>query len=142
MHRICTWSLTLFVLLGCNRTDFRSRFEPGEREVLERATVYHLADGVFIEERRSGSNVHYLIESTVAGYRLTAEGLDVKLKGEQAGTYSTTPAPQGFVAAWITEVPGEGPGVTRFQINEAALARLLQDFSATTTIRDFYDLKQ
>ena len=83
-----------------------------------------------------------LIESTVADYELTTEGLDIELEGEKAGTYSTTPAPEGYVAAWITEVPDEGPGLTRFQIDDATLAELLQELTATTTVQDICNLKQ
>jgi hypothetical protein len=83
-----------------------------------------------------------LIESTVADYALTARGLDIVLEGENAGTYSTTPAPQGYVAAWITEVEGEGPGGTRFQIDDAALAELIEKLTEATTVQDIYRLKQ
>ena len=114
----------------------------GELEAIGDAKVYHLADGVMIEERKNGIKVYYLIESTVADYELTAEGLDIKLEGEKAGTYSTTPAPEGYIAAWITLVPVDGPEVTRFHVDEATLAELLQNLTAGMTVRDVYNLKQ
>ena len=142
MNRFSLLALTTLLLVGCERADFRNGYSPGELEVIDDAKVYHLADGVFIEQSRNGNNVYYLIESTVADYELTAEGLDIKLNGEKAGTYSTSPAPEGYVAAWITEVPGDGPGITRFQIDDATLAELLQNLTAATTVRDIYNLKQ
>jgi hypothetical protein len=78
----------------------------------------------------------------VADYELAAEGLDIELQGKQAGSYSTTPAPEGYVAAWITEVPDDGPGVTRFQIDEATIGEFLKGLNASTTVRDVYGLKQ
>jgi hypothetical protein len=64
------------------------------------------------------------------------------LEGEKAGTYSTTPAPQGYVAAWITEVEGDGPGVTRFQIDDATIGEFLEGINGSTTVRDVYKLKR
>lgn len=142
VNRFSLLAFTTLFLFGCERADFRNGYSPGEVEVIDNAQVFHLADGVFIEERKSGSIVYYLIESTVADYELTKEGLDIELEGEKAGTYSTTPAPEGYVAAWITEVPDEGPGLTRFQIDDATLAELLQELTATTTVQDIYNLKQ
>ena len=142
MDRCSLLTLTTLLLLGCGRADFRNGYRPGELEIVDYANVYHLADGVFIEERRMGSNVYYLIESTVADYELTAAGLAIELEGEMAGTYSTVPAPEGYVAAWITEVPGEPPGVTRFQMDDATRAALLQKVDATMTVREIHSLKQ
>jgi hypothetical protein len=142
MNRLFLLALTTLLLLGCDTTDFRNGYSPGELEVIGDAKVYHLADGVLIEERKNASKVYYLIESTVADYELTAEGLDIELQGEKAGTYSTTPATEGYISAWITEVPADGPGVTRFQVDEATLAELLQNLTAAMTVRDIYNLKQ
>ena len=142
MYRLSILALTTLLLLGCNRDSFRNGHGPGELEVIQDAKVYHLADGVFIAQRKNGSNVYYLIESTVADYELTAEGLDIELEGEKAGRGSITPAPEGHVAAWLTEIPADGPGVTRFKVDDTRLAELLQNFTATMTARDIYDLKQ
>lgn len=142
MNRFSLFALAAFLALGCERADFRNGYSPGELEAIGDAMVYHLADGVMIEERKNGIKVYYLIESTVADYELTAEGLDIKLEGEKAGTYSTTPAPEGYIAAWITLVPVDGPEVTRFHVDEATLAELLQNLTAGMTVRDVYNLKQ
>jgi hypothetical protein len=142
INRFCLLALAILVLLGCDRADFRSGFVPGEVETIDNAKVYHLADGVFIAQRKDGSNVYYLIESTVADYELTAEGLDIKLDDEKATRGSITPAPEGYVAAWLTEIPPDGPGVTRLKVDDTRLAELLQDLTATTTARDIYNLKQ
>ena len=142
MNRFSLFALAALVAFGCERADFRNGYSPGELEVIGDAKVYHLTDGVMIEERRNGSKVYYLIESTVADYELTAEGLNIRLEGEMAGTYSTPPAPEGYVAAWITLVPADGPGVTRFQVDEATLAELIQKFAAAVTVRDVYSLKK
>ena len=142
MKRFSLLVLTILLLLGCDRADFRNGYSPGEVETIGNAKVYHLADGVFIAERQNGSTCYYLIESTVADYRLTAQGLDVVLEGENAGTYSTTPAPRGYVAAWLTEVEGEGPGVTRFQINDAKVTDLIGKLTASTKVQDIYRLKK
>lgn len=142
MIRFSLFAFTTLFLLGCDRADLRNGSSPGEVEVIENGKVFHLADGVFIEETKNGGNVYYLIESSVVDYDLTAEGLDIELEGEKAGIYSTTPAPQGYVAAWITLVPGEGPEVTRFRIEDEILAKLLREFTAATTVRDIYNLKQ
>ena len=85
--------------------------------------------------------VYYLLESTVADYELTAEGLDVELEGDKAGTYSTTPAPEGYVAAWISEIEGDGPGVTRFQIDDATIGKFLDGINGSTTVLDVYHLR-
>jgi hypothetical protein len=111
-------------------------------ETVDNAKVYHLADGVFVVERKKGGTVYYLIEATVADYELTANGLDVMLEGRMAGTYSTTPAPEGYVAAWITEVGGDGPGVTRFQIDDATIGEFLAGINGSTTVRNVYQLKK
>jgi hypothetical protein len=140
MHRFALFAL-LALLLGCARADFRNGYSPGDVETVNNAEVYHLADGVFVVERRNGRPCYYLIESSVADYELTAEGLDIVLEGEMAGTYSTTPAPQGYVAAWITEVEGEGPGVTRFQIEDATIGEFLEGIHSATTVRDVYRLR-
>lgn len=142
MHRLSLLALTVLVLIGCDRAEFRNGYSPGEVEAIDNAKVFHLADGVFIEERQNGSIRYYLIESTVADYELTAQGLDIVLEGENAGTYSTTPAPQGYVAAWITEVQGESPGVTRFQIADATVADLIGKLIESTTVQDIYRLKK
>ena len=142
MNRFYLLALATLLLIGCDGTGFRNGYSPGELEVIGDAKVYHLADGVLIEERKNGIKVYYLIESTVADYQLTAEGLDIELEGEKAETYSTTPAPEGYVAAWITEVPGDGPGVTRFQVENATLAELLQNLTAAVTVREIYNLKK
>lgn len=142
MSRILLLAFTALLVLGCERANFRNGFSPGELEVIGDATVYHLADGVLVEQRRNEQKRYYLIESTAADYRLTAEGLEIELEGKHAGTYSTTSAPEGYIAAWITEVPGDGPGATRFQVDDATLAELLQGSTATTTVRDVYHLKQ
>lgn len=142
MTRISFLALASLLLLGCDRHDFRNGHKPGEVEVVRAARVYHLADGVFIEERKGGSTVHYLIEDTAADYELTATGLDVVMVGDHAATYSTTPAPAGYVAAWITLIPADGLEITRFEIDPAVLAGLLKKFSAATTVRDIYNLKK
>jgi hypothetical protein len=142
MNRISHLALITLFLLGCDRTDFRNGYSPGELEVIGDAKVYHLSDGVFIEERTNVSKIYYLIESTVADYELTAEGLDVELDGDMAGTHSTTPAPGGYVAACITKVPGDGPEFTRFKVDDASLAELLQNHTAAMKVRDIYTLKQ
>ena len=140
--RFSLLALIILVLLGCDRADFRNGFSPGEVETIDNAKVYHLADGVFIEARKNGSICYYLIESTVADYELTAQGLDIVLEGEKAGTYSTTPAPQGYVAAWITLIAGEGPEATRFSIDDAKVADFIKNLSDSTTVQDLYRLKQ
>ena len=140
--RSCVLALAILALLGCDRTDFRNGYAPGEVETLDNAKVFHLTDGVFVVERKNGSTCYYLIESTVADYELTAQGLDIELKGEKAGTYSTTPAPQGCVAAWITEIEGDGPGMTRFQVDEATIDEFLKGIDGSTTVQDIYRLKQ
>lgn len=142
MARISLIALTTLFWLGCGGADFRNGYRPGDIETTSTAKVYHLADGVFIVERKSEESAYYLVESTVADYQLTSRGLDIDLEGENAGTYSTAAAPEGYVAAWITEVSGEGPGVTRFEINDATLEELLQNFTAATTVSEIYDLKQ
>ena len=142
MYRFPLLTLFALLLLGCARADFRNGYSPGDVETVDNAKVYHLADGVFVVERKNGSTRYYLIESTVADYELTAQGLDIELKGEKAGTYSTTPAPQGCVAAWITEVEGDGPGVTRFQVDEATIDEFLKGIDGSTTVQDIYRLKQ
>ena len=142
INRFCLLALAILVLLGCDRADFRNGFAPGEVATIDNAKVYHLADGVFIAQTKDGSNIYYLIESTVADYELTAEGLDIKLDDEKATRGSITPAPEGYVAAWLTEIPADGPGVTRFQVDDTRLAGLLQNLTATTTARDIYNLKQ
>lgn len=134
--------LLLLLLPACDRAGLRNGHRPGDVEVTDQARIFHLADAVFIEERRIEGKVHFLIESTVADYQLTEKGLDVELEGDMAGTYSTTPAPQGYVAAWITRIPGEGPELTRFQLDDATLAALPEDLTAATTVQDIYDLKQ
>lgn len=142
MNRISAIGLTTLLLLGCDRDDFRNGYRPGELEVVGDAKVFHLSDGVFIEERINGGKNFYLIESTVADYELTAKGLDVELDGGTAGTYSTTPAPKGYVAAWITQFPDEGPEVTRFKVDDVTLAELLQSLTGAMKVRDIYNLKQ
>ena len=142
INRFCLLALAILVLLGCDRADFRKGFAPGEVATIDNAKVYHLADGVFIAQTKDGSNIYFLIESTVADYELTAEGLDIKLDDEKATRCSITPAPEGYVAAWLTEIPADGPGVTRFQVDDTRLAGLLQNLTATTTARDIYNLKQ
>jgi hypothetical protein len=142
LTRLCFLALAILVLLGCDRVDFRNGYAPGEVETIDNAKVYHLADGVFVAESKNGSTCYYLIESTVADYKLTAEGLDIVLEGEKAGTYSTTPAPQGYVAAWITEVEGDGPGVTRLQIEDATIGEFLKGINESTTVQDVYRLKR
>lgn len=129
------------LFFACERPDFRNNYSPGEVEQVGSAKVFHLADGVFIEEKKQEGNIYYLIESTVNNYKLTEEGLDIELTGDKAGTYSTTPAPQGFVAAWLIEVPGDGPGLTRFQVENAKLAGLFQELTPATTVKDIYNLK-
>ncbi|MCS7468993.1 hypothetical protein NZK35_20260 [Stieleria sp. ICT_E10.1] len=142
MNRFSLFAFVALLALGCEKADFRNGYRPGELEVIGDAMVYHLADGVMIEESRNGSKVYYLIESTVADYELTAEGLEIELEGEKAGTYSTTPAPEGDVAAWITLVAGDGPELTRFHVDAATLAELTQNLAAEMTVRDVYSLKQ
>ena len=142
MDRLLILALTTLLLLGCNRDSFRNGHRPGEVEVILDAKVYHLADGVFIAQRKNGSNVYYLIESTVADYEFTAEGLDIKLDDGKATRGSIPPAPEGYVAAWLREIPSDGPGVTRFKVDDTRLAEMLQNFTATMTARDIYDLKQ
>ena len=142
MNRFFLLALTILVLLGCDRADFRNGYSPGEVETIGNTKVYHLADGVFIAERKNGSTCYYLIESTVADYELTAQGLDIELEGENAGTYSATPAPRGYVVAWVTEVESEGPGVTRFQINDATVTDLIGKLTASTKVQDIYRLKK
>lgn len=134
MKKFCLLAFANLFLLGCSRTDFRNGHSPGEVEEIDNGKVFHLADGVLIKERRNGDFVYFLIESTVLDYELTEDGLDIEVEGELAGTYSTTPAPQGFVAAWVTEVPGGGFGVTRYRIDEAAIAEVLENLTATTSI--------
>lgn len=128
-------AVTVLVVAGCDRSDFRNGYSPGDVETSEAARVYHLADGVLIQESQNGRNCYYLIESTVADWELTARGLDIVLEGEKAGTYSTTPAPQGYVAAWITEVEGDGPGVTRFHVDEATLVEVIGKLEVDPNIR-------
>ncbi len=142
MCRLSILALATLILLGCSRDDFRNGHGPGELEVTRDAKVYHLADGVFIAATKNGSNVHYLIESTVADYELTAKGVDIKLDDEKATRGSIPSAPEGYVAAWLTEIPTDGPGVTRFKVDDTRLGELLQNLTATTTARDIYDLKQ
>ena len=142
MYRLAILALSTLLLLGCNRDSCRNGHGPGDLEVIQDAKVYHLADGVFIAQRKNGSNVYYLIESTVTDYELTAEGLDIRLDDEKATRGSITPAPEGYVAAWLTEIPADGPGVTRFKVDDTRLAELLQNLTATMTARDIYDLKQ
>ena len=142
MIRLSLFAFTTLFLLGCDRADFRNGHSPGEIELIDNGRVFHLADGVFIEEKKTEGSVYYLIESTVVDYDLTKAGLDIELGGDKAGSYSTTPAPQGYVAAWISLVPGEGPELTRFRIEDEILAKLLRDFTAATKVRDIYKLKQ
>ena len=142
MSRLSILTLATLIMLGCSRNGFRNGHVPGELEVTRDAKVYHLADGVFIAATKNDSNVYYLIESTVADYELTAKGLEIKLDDEKETRGSIPPAPEGYVAAWLTEIPTDGPGVTRFKIDETRLAELLQEFTATTTARDIYELKQ
>lgn len=104
--------------------------------------VFHLADGVLVEERRDGVVHYYLIESTVADYQLTSQGLDVVFEGDISGTFSTEPAPEGYVAAWITQAQDKNPGVTRFKIDDEAIAEFIATISASTTIQDLYNLKE
>ena len=53
MIRFCALlELAILVLLGCDRADFRKGCAPGEVETVDNATVYHLADGVFVVVRK------------------------------------------------------------------------------------------
>ncbi len=142
MNRFPLLMLSALLLFGCARDGFRNGYSPGDVETVDNAEIYHLADGVLVVARQNGSTCYYLIESTVADYDLTANGLDVILEGDKAATYSTKPAPAGYVAAWITEVEGDGPGVTRFQIEDATISEFLKGITGSTTVRDLYSLKQ
>jgi hypothetical protein len=143
MTRFCVLlALAILVLLGCDRADFRKGYAAGEVQTVDNATFYHLADGVFVVERKNGSTFYYLIESTVADYELTAGGLDIKLEGQKEGRYTIAPAPEGYVAAWFTEIPVDGPGVTRFQIDDATIDKFLAAIDGSTTVRDVYQLRQ
>lgn len=142
MKRFLLLALMILLLPGCDGADSRHGHSPGEVETLGSAKVYHLADGVFIADTENGSTSYYLVESPVADYELTAQGLDIELEGEHAGTYSTPAAPQGYVAAWITEVEGERRGATRFSMDEAAIKELIEKLTESTTVQDVYELKQ
>ena len=50
MNRFSLPALTVLAVLGCGGTDFRNGYSPGEVETIGNATVYHLANGVFIEK--------------------------------------------------------------------------------------------
>ena len=141
MNRLFLPAVIVIGSFGCEHGDFRNGHSPGDVETTGSATVYHLADGVFVEQADNGRKRYYLIESNVAEYTITPTGLDVELRGENAGSYSTSAAPDGYVAAWMTLVPGDGVEVTRFQIEAATLLDSLQDFK-TTTVRDIYNLKK
>lgn len=142
MNRFSRFALMILLLPGCGGADSRHGYSPGEVETLGSAKVYHLTDGVFIADTKNGTTSYYLVESPVADYELTAQGLEIKLEGEYAGIYSTPAAPQGFVAAWITEVEGDRRGATRFQIDDSAIADLVEKLTESTTVQDVYRLKQ
>ena len=142
INRFCLLALAFLVLLGCDRADFRNGFAPGEVATIDNAKVYHLADGVFIAQTKDGSNIYFLIESTVADYELTAEGLDIKLDDEKATRCSITPAPGGLRGGMAHGNPRRRSGGYTVQVDDTRLAGLLQNLTATTTARDIYNLKQ
>lgn len=134
-------SLTVSLLTGCGG-GFRNGHAPGEIETLENATVYHLADGVFIHERHDGSDHYYLVEATAADYALKPEGLEVEFDGNWEGALITKRQPDNYVTAFITLVPNDGPETTRFIVDSLIIEEIIQGFSNATTVEDIYQRKK
>lgn len=141
IFRLSSLSLTALMLASCG-DGFRNGYRPGDIETLGNATVYHLADGVFIQERFEGSPHYYLVETTVADYRLKPEGLEVDFRGAGGGIAVAGRQTDHYVAAFMTRVPGDGPEATRFQIDASTLERIVDEFDADMTVADIYRRKK
>lgn len=133
--------LAALMLTGCGR-DLRNGHAPGDVEFRDNATVYHLADGVFIHERRDGENHYLLLEDTVAGYRLTPEGLEVEFPGNGKRVVIAERQPENYVTAFITLVPADGVEGTRFAVDPSTIETILEQFNAAMTVEEIYQQKE
>lgn len=124
-----------------DHVEFRNGYAPGQVEPIENGHIYHLADGVLIKQKKGQSVLYYLVEDSVDKYELTDLGLKFKTKGENAGSYFLPPAPEGFVAAWITLLADEGPEGTRFIIGEVKVAEFTANLRDSTKVLDLYRLR-
>jgi hypothetical protein len=130
--------LITLLIVGCSRSH-----SPGEVETIGKGRVYHLADGILVQERRDGATHYYLIESTKADYEITEEGLKIEMKLEGVGWTRVIMhrAPQGYVAAWFSDFHGDGPEATRFGFDDTTFSKFLQKFTPAITVQDIYNLK-
>lgn len=138
MNRIVCSLLALAIVCGCEQVDIRHGFKPGEVEVISNAKVYHLADGLFIEKP---GKAYFLVDTSVANYRVTSAGLYVQLADGKGGPHSLS-SQAGKVVSCTVPVSGEGLDTNQFDVNESALAELLGKHSAATKRSDFESLKE
>lgn len=138
--RLSALLLSAVILTACG-DGFRNDHRPGDIETIDNAVVYHLADGVFIKERFEGSSHYYLVEATVADFRLKPEGLEVDFRGAGKGAVIAERPPSNYVTAVLTLVPEDGPETTRFQIDASSLEKILEEFDADMTTADIYRRK-
>ena len=137
MNRISVLALITLLIVGCNRSH-----RPGEVEMIDHGTVYHLADGFLVQERRDGGTHFYLIESTKADYMLTEEGLSFEEKGGGVTREVFHRSPEGYVAARFADLNGDGPESTRFQIDDEKFSDFLQKVTSATTVQDIHNHKR
>lgn len=138
MNRVLCSLVALFLVCGCEQADIRHGFKPGEVEVISNAKVYHLADGLFIEKP---GKAYFLVDASVANYRVTPTGLDVQLADGKGGPHSLS-SQAGKVVSCTVPVSGEGLDTTQFDVEDSALAELLAKHSPATQRSDFDSLKE
>lgn len=137
MNRISLLAIATLLIVGCSQAH-----SPGEVEIIDNGKVYHLADGVLVQERRDEGAHYYLIESTKADYELTEEGLRIEEEGGGETSAVFHRAPGGYVAAQFKDLNSDGPESTRFPIDEEKFADFLQKLTSATTVEDVHGQKR
>jgi hypothetical protein len=116
--------------------------------MIDNGEVYHLVDGILVQERRDGATHYYLIESTkadyeLADYEITEDGLKIEIEIKGKGTIGAIlhRSPEGSVTAWFSDFIGDGPEGTIFTVDDEKFSDVLQMLTPSITVRDIYNQK-